>query len=130
MRLIGTGRRHHACHLKTGLFVQLSIVVGGAFTGRQLHQHLHVGPLADELAVVVRDHELDKQQRGTGARRLPDIAQDRYGVRVGPVVDDVLQYVGIAALGHRVEERPAFRSYPIRDAVLAQQFRCTLDDLG
>ena len=62
-------------------------------------------------------------------RRPPDIAQDRHGFRVGPVVDDVLEHVGIATFGHRVEEGAALDSDPVRHAVSLQQFGSAFDDL-
>src|SRR5262249_9223782 len=68
------------------------------------HHHLHVGDRPDDVARVALDHELDDEQAMPRLHGAPDVAQDRQRARVVPVVQDVLEQVRVAPLGHALEE--------------------------
>ena len=62
--------RHDPCRLGIRTWLQqISVFGGGALTGRQVQQHLQVGPFSGEVAVVVGDHQFHQQDGGRPARR-------------------------------------------------------------
>ncbi|ORW02750.1 hypothetical protein AWC14_06000 [Mycobacterium kyorinense] len=109
--------------METGLAEQVSVLLRGALTARQIQQHLQIRPLSWEVAVVVGDDQFDQQQRRAGAGRRAHIAQDLHGLLVGPVVNDVLQDVGVAAARNAVEKRAGHDAHPVLNIGPAQQVR-------
>lgn len=68
-----------------------------------------------------RNHLLDEQDLRARCRCRTDVAKDSHRVLVGPVVDDVLEDVGVAAGRYLVEERTSFDPNPVRDTVFGKQ---------
>ena len=76
---------------------------------------------------MLGDDQFDQQHRGSGAGRRANVAQDLRRLFVGPVVDDVLEDVGVATGRNAVEKRPLRDTHPVGDVVFAQQARCIRD---
>ena len=74
---------------------QVSVFGGGAFAGPQIQQHLQIHPFSREVTVVVGDNQFDQQHRGLGAGCRANVTKDLQCLFVGPVVDDVLEDVGV-----------------------------------
>ena len=99
---------------------QLVVLAGGAFTRSGADQHLEVEPLAEKLAVVLRNYEFDKQNPLAVASRGTYVAQDVHGVIIGPVVNHVLEYIRVAVMGYAFEERPFDDTHSVLGTVLTQ----------
>ncbi len=76
------------------------------------------------------DHQLDKQHPLAHPGGRAHVAKDAHRVVVGPVVDHVLEDVGVATFGHEIEERPLGDPHPVFDTVLGQQRRGPRHHLG
>ncbi len=83
-------------------------------------QHLQVHPLTREVAVVLGEHHLHQQHRRIGAGGYANVTEDRHGLPIGPVVDDVFEDIGVAAGRNAVEERPTLDADPVFDSPLPQ----------
>jgi hypothetical protein len=62
--------------------------------------------------VLTRSHPLDDQQSRAGTHGGSAAAQDRERGLVGPVVQDLLEHVGVGAAGHRGEEVAGLHAQP------------------
>ena len=107
---------HYPGHPKSGLPKQVSVFRGVAFAAICVQQHLQVTPLTREVAVVLGEHRLHQQHRRIGAGGYADVTEDRNGLLIGPVVDDVFEDIGVAAGRNAVEERPALDADPVFDS--------------
>ena len=59
--------------------------------------------------------------RRIGAGRYANVTEDRHGLPIGPIVDDVFEDIGVAAGRNAVKERPTLDADPVFDSPLPQQ---------
>src|SRR5262249_12904316 len=78
---------------------ELRVLLARALAAREVHEHLDVQELAEVVLAGRRDHELDEEHRPARLHLRADVLQDGERLLVRPVVDDVLEEVGVRAGG-------------------------------
>lgn len=85
--------------------------------------------LAEMWGVVRWNGDLHQQQRPVGVHRPTHVSEDLQRLGLGPVVDDVLEHVRVAARGHRVEEGTGLDGAAVQDA-RGFEYRLSAGDNG
>src|SRR5262249_52710618 len=97
-------RWHDAAHPEAGLIEQRLVLLLGALASAGGEQHLDVEALADERLVAGWNDELDDQQPSALLHRAMTAREQRQRTLIVPVVQHVLEQVGVAARGYAREE--------------------------
>src|SRR5215468_6570405 len=89
-------RLYDAAHLEAGLTEQRFVLLLGALASAGGEQHLDVEVFADERLVAGWNDELDDQQPSARLHRAMTAREQRQRMLVFPVVQYVLEQVGVA----------------------------------
>src|SRR6185503_20344209 len=93
---------------------QTLVLPEGPLLPAKERQHVNVEHLRPVRPWVVRDDLLDQEEHGVRGRGTSDRLQDGLGLRVGPVVDDLHDDVGVAFRKRVLEEVPGQERKAIR----------------
>src|SRR5207253_8900911 len=80
-----------------------------------IRDHHEVHPLGEARIVARRHNNLYDEYFASGFYGCPAVAQNGYGIRIPPIVDDMPQQIRVSAAGNGLEEIAAREAAAIRE---------------